>query len=133
MKRAPRNAAAKADEIGVLNDEIEPLKKLKKRYDLLAAEIRLWYDGMPDDENFVIEGRTHLVTISAQSNSRYITSMPKLFRKLGEKVFLKLCAFTLKNLDDHIPVPERPRYVTEDQTGARAVKCIRKDPIARAA
>ncbi len=125
-KRLPSNAAALADELGRLDSEMKDFKDLKKRYDQVRAQILSWYEEKPDDESFVVEGTTHSLLISERANARKIKSMPKLFKRLGEKLFLQLATFALKHVDEHIPITERKLYLSEAQTGPRSLKCVAK-------
>ena len=118
--------AAVVDELGRLGEEIAGYKPWKERSDQLRAKILSWYEESPAEESFVVEGQTHTVVVSERSRARRIRSMPKLFKRLGEKLFLELATFALKHVDDHIPVTERKAYLSEARTGSRKLKCVAK-------
>jgi len=99
---------------------------VKQRAEQLRAQILSWYDDKPAEESFVLEGQKHCVMLSPRGNRRRIKSMQKLFERLGMKLFLKLSKFTLKEFDDHIPEPERAKFVVSEQIGPRELKCVAK-------
>ena len=107
---------------------MKDFKELKERYDQVRAQILSWYEDKPEEKSFVVEGERHSVVVSERSKARKIRSMPKLFKRLGQKLFLQLCTFALKYVDEHAPLTERPAYLSEAQTGPRTLKCVVKLP-----
>jgi hypothetical protein len=117
----PRVVAAVVDEFGRLDDELAGMKPKERRHEQLRKQIAGWFESADPAGTFVLEGRAYTVEVSPRSNERKILSMPKLMKRLGSTLFLKLCTFPLKVLDAHIPAAEQEPLVATTPTGSRKV------------
>jgi hypothetical protein len=118
--------AAIVDEFGQLEVKLDAMKKLVDRRNELRDVILGWYENSDRDRIIRAEGKMFDVEVSACAIERTITNMPALFRRLGQKMFLELCKFSLAKLDEYIAPVEQSPFVTSAQTGPRRVKAIAK-------
>ena len=114
------------DEFGQLEVKLDAMKKLVDRRNELREIILGWYVDGGQDEVFRPQGNQFTAEVSACAIERTITNMPGLFRRLGQKMFLELCKFSLAKLDEYIAPVEQSPFVTSAQTGPRRVKAIAK-------
>lgn len=126
-RKPPAKAASVVDEYGRMDAKISAVEKqYGPQRKVLKAEILGWFEGAEPHKPFVVEGLNYTALISEKQVSVTIKSMPRLFKRLGEKLFLKLATFSLKHVDAHIPAGERGKFLTEERTGLRRMKCIDK-------
>lgn len=126
-KRPSQTQAARlVDEFGRLDAELRAIKPKQQRHEQLRRQIASWYEDEDASREFVVAGRHYTVEISARAKERRIRSMKALLDRLGYPVFLKLCTFPLKVLDEHFPAADRADLVEETYTGARRVTAIPK-------
>jgi hypothetical protein len=121
------------DELGDVRERLarSPVSRLKKRERAIVGIILAWMQGKKATATSTFAGSRFTVRVSACSHERQIKDLRKLFDRLGKKRFLELCSFTLKALEDHVPLPERAEFITETQTGARDVETLpREEPAA---
>ena len=114
------------DEYGDLAQKIEAFKPTKDRQEQLRGQIQSWYDAHPADKPFIEEGLRYSLEISEKANKRTIVKMTALFKILGQRMFLKLCGFALKDVDENIPVTRHREFLVEEQTGSRKLKAVAK-------
>lgn len=112
------------DEFAELDARVAAWKPALARHKELRETITAWYDEMPADQAFEAKGNMFAIRISPRELQRKIVSMTKVKAKLGLKLFLDLCSFTLKNLDAHIPTAEQKHLVAQQRTGHRSVTVI---------
>jgi hypothetical protein len=123
--RAQRRAII--DEFGGLQHEVEAFKPTRERYEALSKEIRGWYEKESGEQPYLEEGARYVLQVSAATNERTITSMPKLFRILGIDAFLRFCRFPLAVVDVEVPAPRHKDFIAEAMTGPRKLKAVAKE------
>lgn len=106
--------------------KVAAFKPTVERHTQLRAQIAAWYDDQKADQAFIEEGDRYTLEISERAHERTITNMGKLFRKLGQTLFLKLCKFPLAAVDTNVPASEHPQFLDEEQSGSRKLKTVAK-------
>ena len=114
------------DEFGLLSQQMEAFKPTEERHKQLRAQIAAWWDDQPANQAFLEEGERFTLEISERAHTRTITNMGKLFRMLGQKLFLKLCKFPLAAVDTNVPEVEHKAFLEENQDGSRKLKTVAK-------
>ena len=110
------------DEFGELEQRLAAFKPVSDRRDELRKEILGWYENAGAGEKFTLAGSRFNVEVSACGQERSIISMPKLFKRLGQKLFFAVCKVSLKSVDEHIAAAEQAEFVTISQSGPRRLK-----------
>jgi len=114
------------DELGALKVKLAPtlaaIKPDVDRVKFLEAKIG---EMAPAGEQ-VVNGQVYGASVSQNANERTITSMPRLFRTLGQREFLASCSFPLKHFDacvksGLITETEKAVLLNEEHTGTRKV------------
>lgn len=128
--KLPKNYVAVIDELGRLEAEIDKLKPKVERAKVLDREIAQWCDHLPPDQEKAIDGEHYAAVVSRRDNQRRIVSLGKIFRTVGQAKFLEKCTLTLKALDSLIHREKQAGFVTEERTGKRTVKLVRRFQVA---
>ena len=115
------------DRLGELEDEIAPHKPAIKEAEALRKTVRGWAETDEVDPlaTTKYDGAKYESCLTAREMRRRITSLPRLFRFLKQRKFLKLCSFALKALDDNEIVTPKGLVVLEP-TGPREVLTVKK-------
>lgn len=116
------------DEFVDLDRTIATYKTNLDRHKELRDTILSWYADLPADQTAQVHGKRYAVLVTPRQFQQRITSMAKVKAKLGLKLFLELCSFTLKNLNAHIPTSEQAGLVTRERTGHRNLEVIPSEP-----
>lgn len=116
------------DEFGELERKVAEFKPTRDRHEALKKQIAGWFEATPADQPDQVEGQVYVVQASPRANQRLITSIPKLFRRLGQKLFLEVASIPLKAIDAHIPASEHESFIVEKRSGSRSIKAVLKNP-----
>lgn len=114
---------ALVDEFGHLSLRLAASKDLERRHEQLRAIISSWYTDPA--KNYNEEGNEFSLAVGPQAKRRVVTDLEKLYQRLGKK-FLGLCTVSLEKLDRVLPADEQTGYVSEQPSGPRSIKAIRK-------
>lgn len=117
------------DEFGRLSQKVEAHKPDKARHALVREILAAGYEFEPNSQPFIEEGLEFTLSVSACANERTITSMAKLLKLLGQRLFLKFCKFPLSAVDASVPASEHSQFLKEEATGPRTFKAVAKAPI----
>jgi hypothetical protein len=111
------------DELGRLQAKIRPLQFREK---VLVEQIRAAAEAdTKPDQSIVYSGRHYVAAVTAKANKRYIHSMEKILKFLGEADFLSLCGFTLEAAEKNLSPAQLSEVVLEDRNvGTRTVKTM---------
>lgn len=109
------------DELGQLEQDIEPLKEKEKKASELRAVIRGWHEKDLATAKATHEGHKFTVTVGPKENQRWIKSMLNVLDLVGSEKFLANCSMTLAKLKDLVTPPHFEQYTEQDRTGARPV------------
>lgn len=121
---AKRERAAVVDEFGELERQVALLKPTLDRHAALKKEIASWYEFHSAGAAFTEAGKRYEVQISAKAKVRTITDKTKLFTALGKGRFIDLAKISLEAIDRLIPRLHHPAFLSEEQTGNRAVRAV---------
>jgi hypothetical protein len=122
------------DQLGVLD-----LKIALGKFDIAAAkqlraQVESWTKLKPD-ETQIFQGINYVAHVGMKENRRFITSIDKVFKKIGKSLFLENCSFSLKACEEWIPAIDLPNFIDEARNGPRTVTTVPRvaEPIASAA
>ncbi|GAC1699960.1 MAG: hypothetical protein NVS9B4_00430 [Candidatus Acidiferrum sp.] len=122
------------DEFGELDRQVAAFRPTLDRRLALAAEIQNWFVDLGPEEAATLEGRLYTLQVSACAHQRKIVSMKKLFRRIGQSLFLNWCTFPLTAIDRLLTGADTSDLVIEARTGNRTIKAVaRAAPKQRAA
>ena len=125
-KVTPENRPAIIDEFGRLGVQMDALRALQGRYEMLRAKIAGWYDELDPAESCSAEGHKYSVQIGPRSARRSIVDVEALFERLGEKRFLPICSVSLEKLDTVMLPADQINFIRSDRSGPRVVKPVAK-------
>jgi hypothetical protein len=93
------------------------------RFDEIEAEILERQSKHPATKALILQGTRFTLPVSARRKVRsYLAgAVEKLFAKVGQAEFLKVCAPPVTWVDKQIPLPERGQYLSETFTGPRTI------------
>ena len=109
------------DELGDLEVRLANMKLLAARAKMLRETIASWMGRRKPNATGTYDGARFVAQVGAAENKTQVTEIPALFEAIGKKQFLAHCSFTLKKLEDVVPLDDRPNYLTVTQDGARKV------------
>lgn len=113
--------AAIIDELGKLDAELAAMKPKEARRKELSEQVIEWFQDEPAEKAVAASGARFTVVVSPRGNQRSILSIPKLFKRLGERTFLTNCSIALGALDNLLTKAEIGKFVGEARTGPRKV------------
>lgn len=117
-------AIAMIDELGKLEDQITIFSPKITRAAELRKILQRYCANDPADEQCLLYGNEYAAVLSAKARE-HIINMPKLYKLLGNKLFLEHCSFALKDLEK-LSV-DKTGIVTEERSGSRVVKTARRN------
>jgi hypothetical protein len=89
----------------------------------LRETISGWYTDPAEKYNE--EGNDYSLEVGPKAKRRVVTDIKKLSERLGTK-FLSLCSVSLEKLDRVLPADEQTGYISEQLSGPRSIRAIRK-------
>jgi hypothetical protein len=110
------------DELGDLERQLAVVVPLVKRAAFIRETIRGWMARRKPQSAGRFDGRRFVAVVTACQNQRSIKDLAGIFAHLGKGRFLELCQFTLKALEDNVPLPDRDKFIQETATGPRKVE-----------
>jgi hypothetical protein len=110
------------DEFGQLNARIDWMSV--RRHELLAKQIRSWYADAEPGSGFTLEGTEYRVVLGPRNMQRRITSMSKVFTRLGRSTFLKHCSIALGILENLLSGTDVDELTVWEQTGPRKLEAV---------
>jgi len=126
--KLPRNYRDVVDELGAVQDKLGDLalmvKALVEREKELRSQVLSWCEKLPADEDTGLEGSRYALAISPRRTERTITSMARLLKRLGLRLFLKGCSIPLKYIDEHLAALDQKGLISEARTGARVITTL---------
>ena len=124
---------AEVDHYGDLCKRLDPFKADIAGKEKLRKKIVAAYDDQPADESFTPEGDRWILKLGPRTMRRIWKpgAIKRLATFLGD-AFYKIAQVPLGEFDDHVTIPDRSKYVIEEQTGHRHIDAIEK-PAAKAA
>jgi hypothetical protein len=114
------------DELGALEAELAPvlavIKPKTERVKWLKDQIS---EQTPAGQQ-AVQGLVYGASVNEAANERTITSMPRLFRTIGQGEFLSRCGFPLGEFDKlvksgQITASEKAVLLKEENTGSRKI------------
>lgn len=120
-QRADRKAIV--DEFGRLSAKIANTRSFERRHEQLREIISGWYADPAQKYNE--EGNDFSLEVGPRAKRRTVTDLANLSERLGTK-FLGLCSISIEKLDRILPQDEQTGYVTEQLSGPRSIKAVRK-------
>jgi hypothetical protein len=94
------------DELGAIADKLKKIdvSKLTKRADAIKKLLREHAEKRkPKPEKVVkVAGTRYVAEVGAQPPAKSIRSMPKLFKLMGQKLFLELCSVTIAKIEKNL-------------------------------
>lgn len=135
VKTAPLPSLADmADELGTLEHEYEvlmaPFKLKMPRLEALRKTLRLACPAAPD-QSWTVVGKKFNVELGPQASWRSV-DVPKLFKLIGAKLFVKLAKVTLGDLEDAVDPKVLEAVVSKAPTGPRTIKTYEKGAVPEA-
>jgi len=127
MKQEPLKtptAAELIDELGDLQKRIAAAAPLGKRAAAIRETILGWAKGLKATASATFDGTRYVAVVGACQNKRTIKDAGKLFDRLGKKLYLELSSVPLSAVEEHVPLPERPKYIEESLTGPRRLEVM---------
>ena len=116
------------NEFGDLDRRIKEFKPVTERHRVLKEEIAGWFASHPADQPALAESDRYTIQLSPRAQQRSIISLAKIYRKIGQALFLKIATVPLKALD--VACPDQDGLVVTERTGVRTVTAVAKTPIA---
>jgi diaminopimelate epimerase len=103
-----------------IKKDLDNSKVLTKQLDAIKGKFKEMFPehAGPEDE-IVFTGVKHKVVFTEQAKKREITSVQKIHKMLGDKVFYALCSINLGDLDKYLSPDEIATVVKEEKNGAR--------------
>lgn len=118
----PKNYQAVIDEFGALDEELSNAKI--QRYNELRNAILSWFETYPNDRGCSVTGEEFSVAVTQCRRKRRIRSMTRLFKAIGEKLFLSHCEFALADADKLLSPAAQASLIAESQTGPRTLSVM---------
>jgi hypothetical protein len=119
---------AKLDRFGYLDQKCRAAKPDLKERDDLRTEIQEKYKDEPALKPKRVSGNLYYVDLSICESQRKITCKSKAFaalrRALGVTRLAEALSYTLKLLDEHVPVEKQKAFVSTAATGPRDVSAV---------
>jgi hypothetical protein len=125
MKKPIDPFAAVVDEIGDLEAELAPWKQKTARLEALRKSLRDHYASEPADATFEVHGTRFLTLVGPRAAQRLV-NCASLFKLIGQKRFLAICAVTLKALEEACKLDVVLACVETSDTGPRTMKTFAK-------
>lgn len=125
--------AALIDEYGELSRQLDAMKPAVVRHKVLAQEIQAHFENAPAGETIVVDGSVYQLQILPRDNQTRIRSMSKVYRALGQKLFIELCSITLKAVRENLASEVYESLVLTERTGLRPLKAVARAAASKAA
>lgn len=106
-------------------DQEALFKPTKDLFDAAKELIEKKYEKQPAEQAYTEDGKHYTVIVGPRSNERKIVDMPAIAERLKER-FFALCSMPFKKLDVEIPPDQQTGLVTQERTGDRTIKLVRK-------
>jgi hypothetical protein len=114
------------DEYGRLQARVDAHKPFAERREVVRAQILAGYESAPPLQRYIEEGTGFTLTVSGCAMARKITSMAKLLKLVGVRLFLKFCTFPLAAIDQMVIPAEHHLFLTSGATGPRTLTVAAK-------
>lgn len=108
----PPSVSTLVDELGELDQQMQPLKALAGRAEKIKAQLRahIGEQKIPAEEAVILKGKRFEVEARLPPQ-REVCSMKALFDRLGQTKFLRICTVTIKAIEEALPRSEAAKML----------------------
>ncbi|GAC1500022.1 MAG: hypothetical protein NVS1B14_03710 [Vulcanimicrobiaceae bacterium] len=119
------------DHYGELERRVTEFQPIATERLALRAEILGWALHAAPEAALSLAGHAYTLQIGPCAQQQRITSMRRLFRAIGQGLFLDNCTFPLKVLDA-LKLSDTAPFLTNERTGNRNLTAVPIAPASRA-
>lgn len=123
---SPEQVREIIDELGALDERLAPVRRDAKRYDALRRQVLSWYEHVPPETAYRVEGNTFAVEVGPRANERFVVSMVKLRKALGTH-WARVARVAITVVDQYLTRDQQRGLIETRQTGPRALSVYRRE------
>jgi hypothetical protein len=119
------------DRYGELDRQYKAMKPILDQREECQKKIQSWYADKPADEQYSAVGKQYTLNIGPREKKHIIVGMTKLYKSIGQKLFLSLCTFPITRLMG-LGI-DLDGIVVEERSGSRKITAVLREPAGKVA